>query len=76
MPTASDEQRARWPGWDAEAIDFLESAGYRMTKRYGWLMPKDRSTPTERELDAIDYLVNEWDYGGIETPAAQEGTKT
>jgi hypothetical protein len=66
MPQATDEQRARWPGWDAEAIKFLEDAGYKLTRDWEWIKPVGH-TPTERELDAIDYMCNEWDFGGIQT---------
>jgi hypothetical protein len=63
MPQTSDERRARWPGKDSEALSFLYSQGYEMTREWEWIPPKRE--PTEREIDAIDYLVEEWDYGGI-----------
>jgi len=65
MPQATDEQRARWPGWDAEAIKFLEDAGYKLTKEWNWIIPPGHK-PTEREYDAMDYMCNEWDFGGFE----------
>jgi hypothetical protein len=65
MPQATDEQRDRWPGGDAEAITYLEAAGFKLTKIWTWIKP-DGHDPTPKEWDAVDYLVNEWDFGGIE----------
>jgi hypothetical protein len=64
MPQTTNEQRARWPGYDKEAMDFLKTSGYELTKNWEWKKP-DRD-PTPRELDAIGYLVHEWDFGMIE----------
>lgn len=67
MPQASDEQRARWNGPDM-AVTFLEQAGYKQTESYTWHAP-DGHIPTERELDAIDFLCDEWDWGGLDDPS-------
>jgi hypothetical protein len=64
MPSTSDEQRARWPGGDAEAVRVLERAGYRLNQYWSWEAPEGH-VPTARELDAIGYLVHEWDYGTL-----------
>jgi len=64
MPQASPEQRARWPGSDTEASKFLAEAGYILTSDWYWIKPKNHK-PTEKELDAIDYMCNEWDYSGL-----------
>ena len=65
MPSTTPERRARWPGWDAEAIAFLEAAGYRCTDQWTWQLPRRGHEPTERELDAIIYLIEEFDWGGL-----------
>lgn len=60
MPQASDELRAKFPGHDAEALEVLRK-NFRDNK--GCLSLKDPNyKPTEREWDAVDYLIHEWDY--------------
>ena len=66
-PQTSPERASRWPGMDAEAIAFLESRGYRLTRAWTWLLPD------EREADAIAYLIEEWDFGGVAIPSVAEG---
>lgn len=66
MPSASDELRAKFPGWDQEALavleeHFIDDAGLIRPKVYGYV-------PTDREREAIDYLFYEWDYGYDPTP--------
>lgn len=63
-PSTTPDRRARWPGWDMQAITVLESAGYKPTPDWKWIPPKGH-TPTERELDAIEYLIEEFDWGGL-----------
>lgn len=65
MPQTTDERRARWPDGDSEAIKFLRGQGYDLTKRWSWIKPSNH-TPTEREIDAVVYLIEEWDFDGIE----------
>jgi len=65
MPQTTDEHRARSPGGDTAAIDCLKKAGFVLTEQWTWIPPKDHE-PTEREWDAIDYLIFEWDFGGLE----------
>lgn len=70
-PRASDELRAEWPGdgesgGDKQAITYLEQQGYRLRRDFGWTRPRPDHRPTERELSALNYLIDEWDYGGIE----------
>jgi hypothetical protein len=64
MPQASDKQRARWGLSDSKATQFLEQHGYKLMPDFLWVAPSDRE-PTEQELDAIQFLVDEWDFGGI-----------
>jgi hypothetical protein len=60
MPQASDELRAKFPGWDDEALAVLEE---NFTENRGVIRPKTVGyVPTDREKDAIDYLFQEWDY--------------
>jgi hypothetical protein len=68
MPQTSDDHRARWPGWDTEAIAHLEGRGYVQTKdgTWQWIKPEGL-TPSERDLDAIDFLVMEFDWGGLKS---------
>lgn len=63
MPTASDELRARW---DMDtACDHLRARGFTMTPKWTW-RPSTGAEPTADDLSAIDYLVFEWDFGGLE----------
>jgi hypothetical protein len=66
MPSTTPERRARWPGGDCEAIGYLESRGFKLTHDWLWLGP--RKDLTCREQDALIYLIEEWDYGGVITP--------
>ena len=64
MPQATDQLREEWAD-DAVAMDYLKAAGYRLTRRWTWIVPPNH-LPTEKELRAVDYLFQEWDFGGIE----------
>lgn len=62
MPQATDELRAKFPGWDAEAMEVLEKNF--ICSKGGVYRKKDPNyEPTQREWDAIDYMWQEWDYG-------------
>lgn len=65
MPSTTPERQARWPGMDAEAIEFLEGQGYILGRDAHWLSPRPGHKPTEREADALLYLIEEWDFGGL-----------
>ena len=74
MPQATQEHRDRWSERDetgrqivddAPACRFLEAAGYRLRHDWCWTAPTPTHVPTAREADAILYLIEEWDYGGI-----------
>lgn len=65
MPNASAELRAEWLGSDEQAIGHLRSAGYRLTSQWGWLPPSSGGVPTERDMSAINYLIDEWDFDGL-----------
>lgn len=62
MPSTSDAHRARFPRGETEATAVLENAGYQLDHRGEWHAPANHE-PTARELDAIGYLLHEWDYG-------------
>jgi hypothetical protein len=67
MPQTTPERAARWPGMDAEACKFLEDSGFRCSRDWEWSHPEKKKVEdlTEREADAIIYLIEEWDYGGF-----------
>jgi hypothetical protein len=65
MPQTTSERAARWPGKDAQAISFLEGRGWTLTRDWNWRMPKGVTKPTGREVDAVQYLIEEWDFGRI-----------
>ena len=61
MPQATDELRAKFPGYDQEAFAVIK-ANFTIS-RGGVIYPKQIGyTMTARESDAIDYLFHEWDY--------------
>lgn len=62
MPSTSDAHRARFSRGETEAIAILEEAGYWLDHCWEWHAPANHE-PTARELDAIGYLLHEWDYG-------------
>lgn len=63
MPQSSNELRAEWS--DDTAIEFLKSAGYKLTREWSWIPPTPPREPTKRELRAVQYLFEEWDFQGI-----------
>jgi hypothetical protein len=66
MPQTSDERRKRWPGWDTQAIEYLEGRGFVCNiKTYTWRNPKGLEI-NERDKDAVIYLIEEFDWGGFE----------
>jgi hypothetical protein len=61
MPQATDDLRAKFPGWDAEALEVLAE---NFTDTRGVFRKKNPAyQPTEREWEAINYMFQEWDYG-------------
>ena len=71
MPQATDELRAKFPGWDSEALAVLD-ANFTVSSG-GVIRPKALGyQPTEREDDAIDYLFQEWDYGYSPRPQTKQ----
>ena len=56
----------RWEGDDTEAVAFLEERGFSIGPYWTWRRPTPDHDLTVREADAIDYLADEWDWGGVE----------
>lgn len=64
MPSGPPELHAKWKN-DGNAINFLESHGYKRTIAWSWIKPTPEYRPTEEEREAIYYLIVEWDWGGL-----------
>lgn len=74
MPSASDELREAMNKRFGDPIDesgpmqFLEDAGYKLTKDWLW-EPKPGvaclKDMTRDEFDCLLFLVHEWDFGGL-----------
>ncbi len=75
MPSTTPERAARWPGMDSEAMKFLEDQGYTLNRDWTWTAPKTYHNPTKRETDALLYLIQEWDFGGLRPSGADEKTR-
>jgi len=68
MPQASEDLRREWgdgTNTDQKAVKFLEARGYKLGRDWRWESPHK---PSEEEIRAICYLIDEWDYGGIVLP--------
>src|SRR5947207_761955 len=70
MPSATLTLQREWQN-DAVAIAYLKERGYVLTRRWEWIKPKGHA-PTKKELRAIDYMFQEWDFGGIALMTASE----
>lgn len=70
MPQATEELRAKFPGYDAEALEVLKE-NFVVDKK--WIIhPRAAGyTMTQREDDAIEYLFEEWDFGYDPAPVYQ-----
>lgn len=65
MPQTTPERRARWPGWDSQAMEYLEGQGFHLNRDWTWTSPSKEHKLEEKEEDAILYLIQEWDFGGL-----------
>ncbi len=74
MPQTTPERAARWPGMDTEALEFLKENGFTLSRDWEWSHPEKKSFAdlSEREADAIIYLIEEWDYGGFRGSASMD----
>lgn len=59
FPSASQSQ-------DFQSTKFLEKAGYILNKNWTWKLPSPDHKITEEEDLCLVYLIEEWDFGGIE----------
>jgi len=82
MPQASEELRRLWGGENGvgedKAMAHLRAAGFRLLPGWTWLKPSDDYEPTEADLGAIGFLIDEWDFGGIEplpSPSLMKGER-
>lgn len=77
MPSTSDERAARWPGMDTQATEYLEGRGYILSRdgKWEWSMPEDATAPSARDVDAVLYLIEEWDFGGLRNSPSVEFTE-
>lgn len=64
MPSTTPERAARWPGIDEQAVKYLERRGYVLNHDWTWSRPC-RVIPKETDWDAMLYLIEEWDFGGL-----------
>jgi hypothetical protein len=70
MPQASAELQDEWRhgedgGGDDLAIQFLRAAGYVLRRDWTWRRPQPPRNPTDKELSAVRYLMDEWDFDGL-----------
>ena len=65
MPQASDELRKRWDVGDGPVIAYLKAKGFTLLPNYHWRKPSPDHEVTEAEWSAMDFLVEEWDFGGL-----------
>lgn len=72
MPSGPPELHEKWcdhgpnQSGDANAIAFLEAAGYKLSRDWQWTLPSPGHAPTDEENSALDYLVLEWDFGRLD----------
>jgi len=57
---------------DGQAIVYLEKHGFVRDENWSWYLPKPGHVLTRRERDAVIYLQEEWDWGGVRTVALAE----
>lgn len=71
MPQASKNQRDRMLKWFGSEIDenapikFLESRGYKLRCDWLWEKPVPSHTVSDEEFHCLQFLIDEWDFGGI-----------
>lgn len=65
MPQTTEARRKRWPGMDSQAIVYLEKRGFIRDNNFSWYKPSPNYKLTRKERDALVYLNEEWDWGGL-----------
>lgn len=74
MPSATDELREKMNEYFGDPIDdagphkYLIDQGYTCSRRWDWSKEGVNSYEdmTEKEYNCLAFLVQEWDYGGLE----------
>lgn len=67
MPQASEELRAMWPGGDDQAMFYLHGRGYKYSfNEHTRRLPWPGFIVSDLDRSALDYLIWEWDFGGLE----------
>lgn len=62
MPEAPQYLRDEFPDADGDA--WLYSRGFKLNRRWEWVPPSGHEF-VQRDWDAIDYMIMEWDFGGL-----------
>ena len=70
MPTVDDLRS--WKRWgkmgstdQEEPMRFLQRQGYKLTREWAWQRPSPSHVVTVEEADAIRFLTERWDFGGL-----------
>lgn len=50
---------------DAQAIEHLKRRGFKMTRGWSWRHPDTAHHCSARDIDAVVYLFEEWDFCGL-----------
>jgi len=67
MPQASEELRRKWDGpMEDKAMAFLKKSGFVLTKDWKWKPSTKNHALTEDEYSAILFLMEEWDFDGVD----------
>lgn len=74
MPQATEELRNEWRhheegGGDQAAIWHLTHNGFRLNDDWTWT-PLSGRPVTDKDRSAIRYLIDEWDYSGLDNSTA------
>jgi len=69
MPQASEAMRRKWGGaggvGDDKAVAYLEQQGWHLSHDWLWYRDDGRVDTTLLEWNAMQFLICEWDYGGV-----------
>lgn len=70
MPSGPPELHEKWCaagdlGGDGNAQKYLCDRGWTLLTTWQWREPTPGYSPTPEEISAINYLMWEWDFGGI-----------
>lgn len=70
MPQASEylreRMRVRFGDLDVHGPQsFLLNQGWTITRAYNFVKPAPDHRPEDLEWECVDFLIEEWDYGGV-----------